>query len=155
MRRRPRSRAGVARGFTLLEVLVSLLVFSLGVLALVAMQATATRMATDARERSTATFLADQLLARMLVSDPAAAAAFNHRPSGSTACSPSGSPSTNTVVSGWLSEVAAQLPNAPEDQQQVLVDAATGLVTVRLCWQNGNELPRHLTVTNQVQWQLP
>jgi len=155
MRQRPSCAAAPARGFTLLEVLVSLLVFSLGVLALVAIQATATRMATDARERSTATFLADQLLARMLISDPHAAADFNHRPSGSTACSPSGPPSGNAVVSGWLGEVAAQLPNAPEGQQQVRVDAATGLVTVRLCWQNGNEAPRYLTVTNQVQWQLP
>ncbi|HMO49092.1 MAG TPA: type IV pilus modification protein PilV [Rubrivivax sp.] len=143
-----------ARGFTLLEVLVSLLVFSLGVLALVAIQATAARMASDARDRSTATFLADQLLARMLISDPATVASFAHQPSGSTACNPSGTASANAVVQGWLGEVAAQLPNAPASQQQVVVDAASGLVTVRLCWQNGSDTPRNLAVTNQVQWQL-
>jgi type IV pilus assembly protein PilV len=146
-------RARPGRGFTMMEVLVSLLVFSLGVLALVGIQASAARMATDARDRSTATFLADQLLARMLISDPASAATFAHRPSGTTACNPSGASSTNAVVTGWLAEVAAQLPNATAALQQVVVDAGTGLVTVRLCWQNGNEPPRSLTVSNQVQWQ--
>lgn len=158
--RRPQSRrsgrtgfAAPGRGFTMMEVLVALLVFSLGVLALVGIQATAARMATDARDRATATFLADQLLARMLISDPTTAASFAHRPSGTNACNPSGSDSTNAVVTGWLAEVTAQLPNAASSLQQVVVDAGTGLVTVRLCWQNGNEAPRSLSVTNQVQWQ--
>ena len=143
----------VARGFTMIEVMVALLVFSLGVLGLVAIQATAARMASDARDRATAVFLADQLLARMLIADPATAATFAHLPSGSVSCSPSGAPSTNAVVTGWLAEVAALLPNAASTQQQVVVNAGNGQVTVRLCWQNGNEAPRTLEVSNQVQWQ--
>lgn len=143
-----------ARGFTMIEVLVSLLVFSMGVLALVSIQATATRMATDARDRALATFLADQLLARMLIADPATAATFAHQPDGTTACSPSGAVSTNAVVTGWLAEVTQQLPNAASGSQQVVIDTATSQVTVRLCWQNGNDPPRSLAVTNQVQWQL-
>lgn len=143
----------VARGFTMLEVLIALLVFSFGLLAMVAVQATAVRMSTDARDRATAVFLADQLLARMLIADPATAATFAHHPTGTTACNPSGSASANPVVTGWLDEVAAQLPNAATNQQQVVVDPANGLVTVRLCWQNGNEAARHLEVVNQVQWQ--
>jgi len=150
MRRLP---AVAARGFTLLEVLVAVLVFSLGVLALVGLQATAVRMSTDARDRATATFLADQLLGRMLISDPATAASFAHLPNGNAACNPGGAASANPVVTGWLAEVAAQLPNAPAAQQQIVVDAATGLVTVRLCWQNGNDPARSLTFVNQVQWQ--
>ncbi len=140
-------------GFTMIEVLVSLLVFSLGVLALVSIQGTAARMATDARDRAIATFLADQLLARMLISDPTTAASFAHQPSGTTACAPSGTASTNAVVTGWLAEVAQQLPSASADLQQVVVNAATGEVTVRLCWQNGSDPARSLSVTNQVQWQ--
>lgn len=140
-------------GFTMIEVLVALLVFSVGVLGLVGTQATAVRMATDARDRSSATFLADQLLARMLISDPATAASFAHRATGTTTCTPSGTASANAIVTGWLAEVAAQLPNAAATAQQVVVDATTGQVTIRLCWQNGNELPRSLAVSNQVQWQ--
>lgn len=142
-----------AAGFTMIEVLVSLLVFSLGVLALVSIQGTAARMATDARDRATATFLADQLLARMLISDPATAASFAHKPTGTTACSPSGAASTNATVTAWLAEVAQQLPSASAALQQVVVDATSGQVTVRLCWQNGSDPARSLAVTNQVQWQ--
>lgn len=142
-----------ARGFTMIEVLVALLVFSLGVLGLVSIQATAARMATDARDRAVATFLADQLLARMLISDPATAGSFAHLATGTTACSPSGTASTNAVVTGWLTEVAQQLPNASSTLQQVVVDTASSQVTVRLCWHNGDDPPRSLSVTNQVQWQ--
>lgn len=146
-------RAPRAAGFTMIEVLVSLLVFSLGVLALVQIQGTAVRLSTDARDRAVATFLADQLLARMLISDPASAASFAHMPGGSTACAPTGTASTNAVVTDWLAEVAQQLPGASSALQQVVVNAATGEVTVRLCWQNGSDPARSLAVTNQVQWQ--
>jgi type IV pilus assembly protein PilV len=145
--------AGRSAGFTMIEVLVSLLVFSLGVLALVQIQGTAVRLSSDARDRAVATFLADQLLSRMLISDPTAAASFAHKPGGSTACAPTGSNSANAVVTGWLAEVAQQLPGASADLQQVVVNAATGEVTVRLCWQNGSDPARNLAVTNQVQWQ--
>lgn len=147
------SKARKAAGFTMIEVLVALLVFSLGILGLVAIQATAARMASDARDRAVATFLADQLLARMLISDRATAASFAHQPSGTTACNPSGAASTNPVVTAWLAEVAEQLPNAVSAEQQIVLNAASGSVTVRLCWQNGNDPPRSLSVSNVVQWQ--
>lgn len=143
-------------GFTMIEVLVSLLVFSVGVLGLVAIQATATRMANDARDRAVATFLADQLFARMLISDPTTATSFAHKATGTTACSPSGDASTNAAVTAWLEEVRLQLPNAGSALQQVVVTVsppAPPQVTVRLCWQNGEDARRSLTVSNQVQWQ--
>ena len=152
----PTTRSG---GFTMIEVLVALLVFSLGVLALVSIQATATRMAGDARDRAVATFLADQLLARMLIADPTTATSFQHKPTGTTACNPSGADSTNAVVTGWLAEVAQQLPKATSGLQQIVVvppsaPDITARVVVTLCWQNGNDAPRSLSVSNQVQWQL-
>ncbi|MDP2005434.1 MAG: type IV pilus modification protein PilV [Rubrivivax sp.] len=143
-----------ATGFTMIEVLVSLLVFSLGVLALVSIQGTAARLATDARDRAIATFLADQLLARMLIADPATAGSFAHQPTGTTACAPTGAASTNAIVTGWLAEVTLQLPNAAATLQQVVVDAGSGQVTVRLCWQNGGDPARSLAVSNVVQWPL-
>ena len=140
-------------GFTMIEVLVALLVFSLGVLGLVAIQATATRMANDARDKAVATFLADQILARMLISDPTTALSFAHHATGTTACNPTGAASTNATVTAWLTEVTQQLPNAGSTLQQIVVTAPNE-VTVRLCWQNGEDAPRSLTVSNQVQWQL-
>lgn len=143
--------ARAAGGFTMIEVLIALLVFSVGVLALVSIQGTAARMAGDARDRAVATFLADQLLARMLISDQATISTFAHLATGSTACSPSGTASTNPIVTGWLTEVSLQLPKAESNLQQIVV-GASGQITVRLCWQNGDDPARSLVVSNQVQW---
>lgn len=53
------------RGGTLLEVLVSVLIFSFGILGLVAMQARATQYSIDAEDRNRAALLADDLAAQM------------------------------------------------------------------------------------------
>lgn len=141
------------RGFTLIEILVTLLVFAFGVLGLVGLQASAIRFSTDAQQRADAAFLADQILARMLIADPTTAASFGHHPTGG-ACTPTGSASTNAIVTGWLGEVEKVLPFAEAAAQQIVVNTATNQVTVRLCWRNGadgNQM--RLEVSNQVQWQ--
>jgi type IV pilus assembly protein PilV len=142
-------------GFTLIEVLISVLIFALGILALVGLQASAVKFSTDAQQRAEATFLADQLLARMLIADPTTAATFNHRPTGTTACNPGGAASTNAIVTEWLAEVTQAFPNAAADEQQIVVSGTpANEVTVRLCWQNGiNDTPHTLEVSNRVQWQ--
>ena len=67
-------------GFTLVEVLVSLLVFSFGVLGMVGLQATASKLSVDSEERTRAALLASELVATMwgnqstTVSDDALAA---------------------------------------------------------------------------------
>ncbi len=143
------------RGFSLVEVLVAIVVFSLGVLGLMKLQTTAVRLSTDARQRAEATFLADQLLARMLIADPSTAASFAHKPDGTVACAPTGAASTNAVVADWLTQVTATLPRAVAAEQQVVVSstgAATD-VTVRLCWKNAEaDTPHRYEITNRVQW---
>lgn len=141
-------------GFTLIEVLVSILIFTLGILGLVGMQATAIKLSTDAHQRAQATFLADQLLARMLISDPTTAATFAHKPGGVTACAPTGTASTNALVTAWLAEVTAAFPLAAADEQQIVVTGVpANEVTVKLCWQNSaNDTPHMLEVSSRVQW---
>lgn len=151
-RRFPRA-SSPQRGFTLIEVLVSLLVFAFGVLGLVGLQATAIRFATDAQQRADATFLADQMLGRMLISDPTTIASFAHRPAEGPMCAPTGTASANVAVDEWLDEVAALLPGAIANAQRVTVDAGTGQVTIALCWQSPGASPHQLVVSNQVQWQ--
>jgi type IV pilus assembly protein PilV len=143
-----------SRGFTLVEVLVSVVIFSIGVLGLVRLQATAVKMATDARQRAEATFLADQLLARMLISDPATATTFAHHPDTGSTCAPGGAASANALVTDWLAQVAAAFPRASADAQQIVVTGVpANEVTVRLCWKNGeNDDVHRLEVTNRVQW---
>ncbi|WP_374241087.1 prepilin-type N-terminal cleavage/methylation domain-containing protein [Zoogloea sp.] len=56
-------------GYILLEALVALLIFSLGLLGLIGFQAASTKIATDSRFRTEAAMLADELLAKMTASD--------------------------------------------------------------------------------------
>ncbi len=143
------------RGFSLIEVLVAVLIFSLGIIGAVGLQAAALKMSTDARQRAEATFLADQLLARMLIADPATAATFAHRPAGTTPCAPSGAASTNAVVTQWLLEVTETFPRAIANEQQIVVlGTPADEVKVKLCWKNGvGDTPHTLEVSNRVQWQ--
>ncbi|EWS54271.1 MULTISPECIES: type IV pilus modification protein PilV [unclassified Methylibium] len=59
------SKSRRQRGSTLLEVLVSVLIFSFGILGLVAMQVRATQYSVDAEDRNRAALLADDLAAQM------------------------------------------------------------------------------------------
>lgn len=62
------------KGATLIEALVAVLIFSIGILAVVGMQALSVRVVTDAKYRADASFLANQALGR-LWGDPANLAA--------------------------------------------------------------------------------
>ena len=53
------------RGIALIEVLIALLIFMLGVLGLVGLQATMTRAQTDSKSRADAAYLATELIGRM------------------------------------------------------------------------------------------
>ena len=55
-------------GVMLLEALIAILIFSLGILSLVALQATAVQLTSDARHRTDATLLANRLIGQMWTS---------------------------------------------------------------------------------------
>jgi len=96
-RRKPRTLAG----FMLLEVLVALLVFSLGVLGLVGLQANAIKQSGQAKYRADAALLADELIGTMWVGNrtPAALlAAYGANPS--------------PAYTAWLAKVNTILPGA-------------------------------------------
>ena len=57
-------------GVMLLEALIGILIFSIGILALIGMQATAIKNTPDARYRSEAAFLANQVIGQMWVDRP-------------------------------------------------------------------------------------
>lgn len=59
------SQRHTLHGGTLLEVLVAVLIFSFGILGLVAMQARATQYSIDAQDRNRAALFADDLAAQM------------------------------------------------------------------------------------------
>ena len=67
----PESIRRPQHGFALLEALIAILIFSIGILSLVGMQATAARYATDAKFRSQAAYQASQCMADIRVASRA------------------------------------------------------------------------------------
>ena len=97
MHRPPRPRGRAQRGILLIEALIAILIFSVGILGMVGLQASAIKQATDAEYRTIAAFKANDLISQMWVSDRTAATL-----QANFASSGSGTPYAN-----WLAAVQA------------------------------------------------
>lgn len=86
------------QGFALIEVLVSLVIFSLGVAGLIGVQARALQATTDAQDRSQAAMLAQSLSSEMWVIK-------------STTL-------TDNTVTAWKAQVSAALPSGEGEVTQ-------------------------------------
>ena len=155
-------------GMALLEALIGILIFSLGILAMVAMQAASVNAVADAQYRIEAVNAANQLLSQMWVtvdrSNVATAQAslltFEHQTTGLPAdCNFSGGAATNPAVLAWVAHLNAGgpsgrplLPGSTAAMQQVEVDTGvSNRVTITVCWQAPNEaVPRRHTVVAYV-----
>jgi len=115
-------------GVMLLEALIAILIFSIGILAVVGLQAVSIKNVTDSKHRTEAAFLANNLLAQMWT-DAGNIASYAYPGSG-------GAP---TRLTGWVGQVNARLPAA----------AVPPIVTITGASATG------ATVTIQVRWQLP
>lgn len=98
-------RAQIQRGFSLLEGLIALLVFSIGALGMMEMQARAVQLSMEAQDRAIAAFYVNRLIAEVSLQDVTAA---DPDPSAEflltrTACS-SGVPSSHPAAT-WAAEV--------------------------------------------------
>ena len=113
----------------LLEALIAILIFSIGILAVVGLQAVSVKNVTDAKYRTQAAFLADKLLSQMWI-DAGNIASYSYPGSG-------GVP---TRLTGWVGQVNTQLPAAASVPPIVTVTGAS---------------PAGATVSIQVRWQLP
>lgn len=83
-------------GVMLLEALIGILIFSLGILSLVALQATSIQLTSDAKYRTDATLLANRLIGQMWVSGGDLAALKANFETGGTA------------YDLWLADVSAK-----------------------------------------------
>ncbi len=96
-------------GVMIIEALIGILIFMIGILALIAMQATAIRATQDARYRTEAVNYANDLLNKIVVNvdrtNPAtlqtSLAAFQHQPTTGAHCSYSGAASANAMLLDW------------------------------------------------------
>lgn len=121
-----------AQGVALIEVLVAMLVFSLGVLALVGLQGSMVRAQTDSKIRADAAYLASEVIGKMW-SDLTNIAAYNQ-----TACT------TQTSCKEWQDKVALSLPSGTGE---VEVNADQD-VKVTLKWTTPNGGGQHSYVTH-------
>ncbi len=125
------------RGFTLIEALVSILIFSIGVLALIALQVTSVRQSSNAKYRSDAALLVNQLIGQMWVSDRVTTTLQTNFNTG------------GAQYANWAATVQAQLPSAAASAPTVTV-AADGQVTINVFWKAPNEQatdPQHQYTT--------
>lgn len=161
-------------GVMLLEVLVSIVIFSIGILAMISMQAASVAAQADAQYRVEAGRLVEQLIANIRISvahdattgavDTANLDTFAHRaptlPSTVTTC-PFGNTanSTNTIVTDWIAAVRGVdgadnpivgkgLPgNSNDTTQEIVVDHSTdgvNQVRVTVCWKAPGDNTYHM-----------
>ena len=151
-----RRRLTPQNGSILLEALIGILLFSMGMLALAGVQAAAIKNAADAKYRAEASFLASQIIAQMWAENPANLANYRHNPTTVARCNYAGGASGNANVVAWVGStgnpgsVAGNLPNAGAGRQQITVEA-NNVVTVTICWQNPSDpMPRSYVGVAQI-----
>lgn len=137
----------IQAGSALLEALFALLIFSIGILALVALQAVSIKSSIDAKYRSDASYLANQIIAQMWV-DRSNIDNYAHWQMGPV-CAFTGSASADTHVTGWVTQVNSLLPGAAsavapsKTQIQVSMVGSTKRVKVTVCWQGPQDTAAH------------
>ena len=135
LRRPGNSQSGVM----LLEALIGILIFSLGILALVGMQATAVRATTDARDRTEASTLATQIVGELWL-DRANLASYAYNGGGTPPA----------ALANWVTQVENALPGATANHPTVVIGASPTLpasvgteVEVTVFWQNPSDANVH------------
>ena len=119
-------------GVMLFEAMIAVLIFSMGVLALVALQATSIKLSADAKYRAVAAMMTDQLFSEMWVSGSSASALQTDFQS------PDG-----TKYSAWKARVAKAF-DKPADfdfagsPPEVVVSGNPAIVTIVLQWPDKN-----------------
>jgi len=125
------------RGVMLLEALIGILIFSIGILALLGMQAVAMRATIDAKYRSEASFLANEIVGVMW-GDPANLDDYADANCAAT-------PRCNT----WATRVQTLLPGATGgNAPSIAVNNRVVQVTIR--WQQQGEPVSNHTVLAQI-----
>lgn len=119
------------RGTSLVEILVALLIFSVGLLGLVGLQGQMLRAQSAIGLRGEAVHLGGQLIGRLWTESPEQLARYNTE---------GGACAAHPPCAAWLAQVAERLPQG-EAEVQVLRDAGTlvDALSLRIHWQPPGE----------------
>lgn len=132
---RPRSRQ---TGVMLIEALIAIIIFSIGILALIGLQAAATGQVTESKMRSDASFIADKVIGDLAAGTVLTNAVLRaYEGSYTAAAYPGGADAT--MATGWQSLLTKNLPG--------------GTITLTIpATANAND-PSAVTIV--VSWQTP
>jgi type IV pilus assembly protein PilV len=144
MMRATKSQAGVM----LIEALVGILIFSIGILALIGMQGAAMRNTNDAKYRSEAAFLVNEIIGRMWVEDLTVPANLQAYDTDSGA---------HAVRDAWEQRVERALPgvdvanNVNRPRIDYVLVGASNELTVTVLWQQpGESTVRRVSMVNRI-----
>lgn len=148
--KRPMRGTAAQRGVALLEALIAVLVFSIGILALIGLQAFAVKSSADAKYRADASYLASQVINQVWVDQANIA---NYALNANAAdCAAGAAPGNAHPAKPLIDQAAALLPGAAGDRQRIVVNVAAdpnlatqpiNQVTVTLCWKGPQENDYH------------
>lgn len=141
-----KQRRNAQAGVLLLEVLIALLIFSLGVLGLVGLQASAAKQSSQSKYRADATLLANELIGQMWVTSRNNAVLFAQFTSDAT-----GGPVYNT----WKTKVQAELPGAASYPPTVAIVAIPPLPAIVAGTPVPSTQPPSTRVTITMKWKAP
>lgn len=152
-------------GFFLIEALVAILIFAIGVLGMVAIGGTAIGAQTDARVRTDAATLAEGLASDIVLNVDRSSLAnfqnslltYQHQPVGAN-CAFAGPATANANAVAWLGRVTTVgpglpgLPGATAASQQVSINVGAGgfnRVQITMCWRGPSDqaMRQHVYVT--------
>lgn len=131
------------RGIVLLEALVALLIFSVGILGLIGLQITSVKQASAAEYRSTAVLQANDLISRMWVSDR------------SDTVLQTQFAATGDGYKAWKDAWASALPGTTDNPPDVAIKSedkgataalGTNTVTITIYWQAPGDDKRQYTM---------
>lgn len=119
------------QGSVLLESMIAILIFSMGILAIVGLQAASVKNTASAKYRTDASMLANQIIGQMWIDDKTASAlqASYNSPGGAKYLT-------------WKTSVASALPGVASNAPTIAIDASN-VATVTVWWQSPGEAKPH------------
>jgi type IV pilus assembly protein PilV len=136
-------------GVMLIEALIGILIFSIGILALLGMQGSAIKNTADSRYRSEAAYFASQLIGEIWINDKDMLSNWDTRPTKG--------PALFAPRDDWMKAVAATLPGQLPPTIAVGPDPIEGLadreVRVTIRWQHpgeDKETTRQVVIVNRI-----
>lgn len=130
----PSSRRRTARGFTLIEVLISILIFTVGILGAVGMQVRLSQATVANGDRARASMLADEVASQMWLKHSADIANAD-----------------SNFYNAWTSRVSnPSTSGLPQGTGTVSYSTTTKISTITITWIPPNQSSSHSFVTSVV-----